>query len=140
MYRAIAKNVPFSQYKLRLYADVIRSKKVDHALRLLKSFRDQRSVVLYKVVFSAFSNAKNLLNINEGNADKKEMNFLDQLYINEIRVDQGVMRRYFAPSARGRAKLQKKRHCHIFVSLAPLSGGSDKKILLKNEVEVVREQ
>ena len=58
------------------------------------------------MVESAAANAKHLHNIEASD-----------LFIKEIRVDQGPMYRYFKPGAMGRANIYRKRFCHMEVVL-----------------------
>lgn len=119
IYKAIAKFVPYSPYKIRLLADVVRSKKVLDALNWLESYRTKRSLPLSKVIKSALDNAKNL------NSEIKD----EEMYISLLKVDQGPMRKYVKPGAQGRSSLLRRRYCHIYVELAK------KKLNLNNKKE-----
>ena len=103
---AIARFVRYSPYKLRPIADVVRGKDVDYALSWLTTYKTQRVAPIKKVLESAVANAKSLQNIEPG-----------ALMVKDIRIDQGPIRRYFKPGAQGRAKPQRKRMCHISVTL-----------------------
>ncbi len=103
---AKAKRLPFSPYKLRPLADVVRGKDVDYALGWLMTHQVQRVMPLKKVIESAVANAKNLQGIEPVN-----------LIIKEIKVDEGRIFRYFKPGAMGRAASQKRRFSHISVIL-----------------------
>ena len=103
---AIAKFVRYSPYKLRPIADVVRGKDVVYALNWLNTYKTQRSEPIIKTLQSAVANAKNLEDIE-----------LSALIVKEIRVDQGPIRKYFKPGAQGRAKPQRKRLCHISVTV-----------------------
>jgi large subunit ribosomal protein L22 len=106
-YKAIAKYIPYSPYKLRPLADVIRNKSVEFALQWLFTYRNQRTVPLKKIIESALANARNL---------KCDTSAHD-LLITEIKVDQGPIRKYFKPGAQGRATFLRRRFCHIQVIL-----------------------
>jgi large subunit ribosomal protein L22 len=106
-YKAIAKYIPYSPYKLRPLADVVRNKSVEYALQWLYTYRNQRTVPLKKIIESALANARNLQCV----ADAKD------LMIQEIKVDQGPIRKYFKPGAQGRATFLRRRFCHIQVIL-----------------------
>ena len=103
-FKAKAKDVPFSPYKLRVYADVIRGKDADYALHWLKTQSVRRAVPLQKAIESAVANAHNLQALS-----KKELKIV------EIRIDQGRIVHYFKPGAMGRANPQRKRFSHISV-------------------------
>jgi len=103
---AKAQNVHYSPYKIRPLADVIRGKNVVFALNWLSAYETRRTGCLYKVLASAVANAKNLQNLAPRD-----------LFISELRVDQGPIYRYIKPGAQGRAMPQRKRFCHIKVVL-----------------------
>ena len=106
-YKAIARFIPFSPYKIRLLADVIRKKNTLEALRWLDSYRTKRSIPLKKVIESALANAKNL------NPEFSDVNS----FISELKVDQGPMRKYIKPGAQGRSSVLRRRYCHIYVEV-----------------------
>jgi large subunit ribosomal protein L22 len=112
-YNAFARFIPYSPYKLRPIVDLVRNKRLDYALRLIESHRNKRTIPVKKVVLSAFANAKNLF---EGNCESNNVTICD------IRVDQGPIRKYYKPSAKGRAAPQKRRFCHISVVLKVIGG------------------
>lgn len=107
LFKAKSKYIRVSPYKLRPYVAVIRGNTIDRALAWLKTHRIKRIRPLEKVVFSAYSNAKNL---------QKNIS-MENVYIKEIRVDQGPVVKYFKPSAMGRASMQRKRLSHLEVVL-----------------------
>jgi large subunit ribosomal protein L22 len=109
---AFARYIPYSPYKLRPIVDLLRNKRLDYALRLIESHRNKRVMPVKKVVLSAFANAKNLF---DGECNSEIFSICD------IRVDQGPMRKYYKPSAKGRAAPQKRRFCHISVVLEVIS-------------------
>ncbi|MFS8507263.1 MAG: 50S ribosomal protein L22 [Candidatus Babeliales bacterium] len=112
---AKAKRIPFSPYKLRPLADVVRGKGVDYALGWLATHRTKRVSPLQKVIESAAANARNLQGVE-----------LENLCIKEIKVDEGRTHRYFKPGAMGRASEQKKRFSHISVILEQKSATTRK--------------
>lgn len=103
---AKAKYISYSPYKLRPLVNMIRGKGADHAIGWLLTYGTQRSGPIKKLIESAIANAKNLQNLDAGS-----------LLIKEIRVDQGPIYKYFRPGAQGRAMPQRKRLCHISVTL-----------------------
>ena len=107
-FKAIAKFVRYSPYKLRAIADVVRGKDVTYALNWLTTYKTQRVEPIVKALASAVANAKNLQDIDPS-----------LLMVKEIKVDQGPMRRYFKPGAQGRAKPQRSRMCHISIIVQP---------------------
>ena len=103
---AKAKYVWYSPYKLRPLVDVVRGKDVSHAVGWLTTYGTKKSAPIKKLIESAAANAKNLNNLEAGS-----------LLVKEIRVDQGPIYKYFRPGAQGRAMPQRKRLCHISVTL-----------------------
>ena len=113
-FSAKAKNIYYSPYKLRPLVDAIRGKNVNYALNVLVTTPLKKAVPIKKLLQSAAGNAKNLKNV-----DARE------LFIKDIRVDEGPMFRYFKPGAMGRAKVQRRRFSHISVVLESIKGKED---------------
>jgi large subunit ribosomal protein L22 len=105
-FKASARNIPGSQYKLRPLADVIRGKPAEYALAWLATNQSRRTLPLSKLLKSAVANAHYAGKVSQ-----------DQLTVSKIWVDQGPKRSYFKPSAQGRAMPQQRRSCHINVVL-----------------------
>jgi large subunit ribosomal protein L22 len=103
-FSAKALYIPYSPYKLRPLANVVRGKPVVYALGWLQTYKSKRARPLKKALESAVANAKNLKNVDA-----------HDLAIKEIRIDQGPVYRYFKPGAMGRANVQRRRLCHISV-------------------------
>lgn len=109
-FRATARYISFSPYKLRPIADVVRGKNVQSALRWLSTCALKRVVPMKKIIESAAANAKNMKGVE-----------LSDLYIAKLYIDQGPIRRYFKPGAMGRANMQRSRKSHINVVLESLA-------------------
>lgn len=105
-YKAKARYISYSPYKLRPLADVIRGKRADYALGVLSTYASQRSQPLKKMLQSAIANAKHTADISAQN-----------LFIKELRVDQGPIFRYYKPGAMGRANVLRRRFSHLSVIL-----------------------
>lgn len=105
-FKAKAKFLPFSPYKLRPLADVVRGKHVDYALSWLTTYAGRRVSPLKKVIESARANAKMLGSVQT-----------ETLVIKDIRVDEGPQFKYFKPAAMGRSQIQRRRMSHISVVL-----------------------
>jgi large subunit ribosomal protein L22 len=103
---AKSRHIRHSPYKLRMLVDVIRGKKVSHAIGWLDAYAVQKSLPIKKLIASAAANAKYLKNVDAA-----------QLVIKSVRVDAGPMYRYYKPSAMGRANIYKRRSSHISVML-----------------------
>ena len=104
--RAILRGVRLSEQKGRLVADLIRGKKVDHALNTLAFTPKKAAQIIKKVLESAIANAEH----NEG-AD------IDELKVSEILVDEGTTLKRFTARAKGRGNRISKRTCHIQVTV-----------------------
>ena len=102
--KAILRTARISPQKARLVADQVRGLPVDRALGLLQ-FSDKKAAhMIYKVVFSAVSNAEN----NVG-ADA------DALKVKTIMVDEGPSLKRFMARAKGRGSRILKRTSHITI-------------------------
>jgi len=101
-----ARNLRFSPYKLRPLADIIRGKDVVFALNWLDTCRMKKAEPIKKALKSAVANAK----------DRAELEAKD-LLIEEVKVDQGPIFRYYKPGAMGRANPQRKRFSHISIKV-----------------------
>ena len=102
--KAILRTARISPQKARLVADQVRGLPAGKALELLK-FSDKKAAhMIYKVLWSAVSNAEN----NEG-ADA------DELSVARIFVDEGPVLKRFAARAKGRGTRILKRTSHITV-------------------------
>lgn len=102
--KATAKYIRTSPRKLRPIADIVRGKKVDDALAVLKFLPSPSAHTVAKVVRSAAANAENTYEMTP-----------DDLIITEIFIDGSrTMKRYRA-GPRGRVKPVIKRSSHITV-------------------------
>lgn len=108
---AKARYVHYSPYKLRMIVDVIRGKNVVYALNWLNACKMQRVVPIKKVVASAVANASHLKNVSASD-----------LFIKEIKVDEGPSQKYFKPGAMGRTSVYKRRSSHMSVILETVAG------------------
>ena len=110
---AIAKlnDVPTSPRKMRLVADTVRGKEVNHALDLLKFSKKAPSVRLEKLLRSAIANweAKNP-------QDARELDN-GNVYVKTIMVDEGRTLKRIRPCPQGRAGRIRKRSNHVTVIL-----------------------
>ncbi len=104
---AVAKliNVPTSPRKMRLVADLIRGKRVNIALNILKLEPNQGAARLEKLLLSAISNWQ------QRHEDQK----LEEadLIVSEIFVDSGRMLKRLRPAPQGRAHRIRKRSNHV---------------------------
>lgn len=102
-------NCPTSPRKMRLVANLIRGKRIEKALNILKFSSKEASRRLEKLLLSAISNWQSK---NEG----LEIDGSD-LFIKEIKVDSGTMLKRLRPAPQGRAHRIRKRSNHVTVIL-----------------------
>jgi large subunit ribosomal protein L22 len=105
--RASAKFLRGSAQKTRLVADLIRGKRVEEALSILRFTRKVASRELEKVLRSAVANAE----------ENPELHDVDDLYVRSIVVDQGPTLKRIQPRAMGRAFRILKRSQHVTIQL-----------------------
>lgn len=105
--RAVVKNTGVSPRKVRPLVDMIRGKKVEEALTILKFTPTPTARVVAKVVKSAAANAEN--NFEMSPSDLK---------IVRIFADGARSLKRYRPRARGQASAILKRSSHITVIVA----------------------
>ena len=109
--KAVAKDTGVSPLKVRRIVDLVRGKKVDEALTILKFTPTPSARVVAKLVKSAAANAEN--NFQMTPADLK---------IVSISADKAPTMKRFRPRARGRAGPILKRSSHLTVVVAEQGG------------------
>ena len=105
--RAVAKDTGISPRKVRPLVDMVRGKRVDEALTILKFVPTPTAQIVAKVVKSAAANAENNFQMNPSD-----------LKIVGIFADQARTLKRFRPRARGRVNPILKRSSHITVIVA----------------------
>ncbi|NJP04001.1 50S ribosomal protein L22 [Candidatus Gracilibacteria bacterium] len=108
--KAHLRGIRISPKKANIIAGLVRGKKVEDALAILKFTPNKGANILYKVVHSAVANAEN-------NDDQKREN----LIVKTIIVNKGPVMKRFLPSTRGRALRLEKPTAHLTVELETLS-------------------
>ncbi len=109
--RAIAKDTGVSPRKVRLLVDMVRGKKVDEALAILKFMPTPTAQVVAKVVKSAVANAENNFQVSPSD-----------LKIVKVFADEARTLKRHRPRARGRSSPILKRSSHITVIVAEQEG------------------
>jgi large subunit ribosomal protein L22 len=104
--RATAKHVRVTPMKARRVVDLVRGKRVQDALDILRFAPQAASEPVAKVVASAAANAENNLGLNP-----------NSLVISKAYVDEGVTLKRFQPRAQGRAFRIRKRTSHITIEV-----------------------
>ncbi len=105
--RAVAKDTGISPRKMRPLVDMVRGKRVDEALNILRFASTPSARIVAKTLKSAAANADN--NFQLDTADLK---------IVEIFADEARTLKRHRPRARGRASPILKRSSHITVIVA----------------------
>lgn len=121
--KAKAKYIRMSPRKVRLVVNIIRGLKANEALDQLNFIKKRAVQPVEKLIISAIANAKNNFELDQ-----------DNLYIKEIRVNEGPTLHRWMPRARGRATPIRKRTSHISLILGELVVSSTAKAK-KKEVE-----
>lgn len=104
---AITKNVGVSPKKVRPVMDIVRGQNVKQAKTTLTFNNTKSAKIILKTLNSAIANAKNNLDLKEEN-----------LYISDLRADEGVFRKTARIVAMGRVSSIIKRTTHITVGLS----------------------
>lgn len=94
-----------SPRKVRLVADLIRGKSATRALMLLETLPKRAAEPVEKLLRSALSNASS-----------KGLT-VDNLFVSEIQVGEGIVFKRSMPRARGRASAIRKKSSHITLGL-----------------------
>jgi large subunit ribosomal protein L22 len=102
--RAISKDTGVSPRKMRLLVDMVKGKKVDEALNILRFAPTPNAQILLKTIKSAAANAENNFQMTPS-----------ELKIVKVAADEARMLKRFRPRARGRANQILKRSSHITV-------------------------
>jgi large subunit ribosomal protein L22 len=97
-----------SPQKVRLIADLVRGKKVEEALNILRFTRKGAAKDLEKLLRSAVANAEN----KEANVDT------DDLVVSKIYVNEGPREKRVQPAPMGRAYQIQKRKAHVTVHVS----------------------
>ena len=103
---ATLKYARISPRKVKIVADLIRGKKVDEALAIVRFTPKASSKTIEKLLVSAIANAENNHGMNRGN-----------LIVSEIYANQGPTLKRIRPAAKGSAVRIRKRTSHITIVL-----------------------
>ena len=105
---ATLKYLKASPQKVRLVADLIRGKKVEEALQILRFTKKSSAKDLEKLLRSAVANAENKENAPD----------VDELVVSRIYVNEGPRERRVQPAPMGRAYQVQKRKAHVTVHVS----------------------
>lgn len=110
--KAIAKFIRVSPRKARMVVDLIRGKKLEEALAILRYTPNKATEAVTKAVKSAAANAEHNYEMDK-----------DDLVISQIFVDQGPSLKRVMPRAMGRADIIKRKTSHITVVVSDQKEG-----------------
>ena len=97
-----------SPQKVRLIVDLVRGKKVEEALQILRFTKKAAAKDLEKLVRSAVANAENKDNAPD----------VDDLVVSKIYVNEGPREKRVQPAPMGRAYRIQKRKAHVTVHVS----------------------
>ena len=106
--KAEARYLSVSPQKARLVVDLIRGRKAEAAVVVLRSVNKRIAPAIEKVLKSAIANAQNL----DENVD------VDNLFVSEAYVNEGPRQKRVRPAPMGRAYRYQRRTAHIVVKVA----------------------
>jgi len=108
MVKAEARFMRVSPQKARLVIDLIRGRKVDQALSILRATNKRIAPAVEKLLRSAVANAEN----QSADVD------VDKLMVAEAYVNEGPRQKRIRPAPMGRAYRYQRRTSHIVVKVA----------------------
>lgn len=110
--KALKRYIGSSPRKMRLVVDLIRNKRVDEAVGILKFANKSAAKVVEKTVLSAYSNL-----LNKAEAGRIGQN---EAYVKEVFVNGGPTMKRILPAPQGRAFRVRKRSAHLTVVVSQL--------------------
>jgi len=122
--KAFLKNYRQSPRKVRLVADLIKGKRISEALLILDTLPKRAAGPVQVLLNSALANAKQ--------AGIK----MDNLYVENVTVNKGIVMKRSMPRARGSASRINKRTSHVMLTLIE-KGIIEKKTKTVKKVEKV---
>src|SRR5207248_533951 len=111
-FRARARYLRVSPYKVREVLDLIRGLDAERAVETLRLSERDAATVVGKVLGSAIAN---------GEHHHEHPVAADELYVSACFADEGPTLKRWRPRARGRATRIRKRTCHITIIVSRLS-------------------
>lgn len=99
-------NLRIPPRKVRLVINLVRGLKIEEAEKQLKNLKQKAALPIYKLLKSALANAENNFKFKK-----------DNLYIKEIKADEGDRLKRWMPKAMGRATPIHKDNTHITIIL-----------------------
>lgn len=124
--KAFLKNYRQSPRKVRLVADLIKGKRVSEAFMHLSALPKRASLPINNLLASAVANAK-----NQG-VD------VENLVIENVTVNKGIVMMRSMPRARGSASRINKRTSHVSITLKEKTSDKKVKKVKEEKVKVVK--
>ena len=109
-YKASHRFADMSARKMRPFATLIRGKRADEAMELLRFLPNKSARLLEQVLKSAL-----------GNAEDRGARYIEDLVVVDSRIDGGPIMKRIQPRARGTAYPIKRRYSHIRLTLSDLA-------------------
>ncbi|HEX9896074.1 MAG TPA: 50S ribosomal protein L22 [Dehalococcoidales bacterium] len=109
--KSVSKNTGISARKMRVIVNLVRGKRVNDALTILKFTPSPHARLVAKVVKAAASDAEKVHNLT-----------IDDLKVVEIHADEAVTLRRYRARSRGRASSIHRRSSHITVVVGEQEG------------------
>jgi large subunit ribosomal protein L22 len=97
-----------SPQKIRLIVDLVRGKKVEEALQILRFTKRSAAKDLEKLLRSAIANAENKENAPD----------VDEMIVSKIYVNEGPREKRVQPAPMGRAYQIQKRKAHVTIHVS----------------------
>ena len=113
--KASLKHLRISPRKARLVASLVRGMEFNKAVNQLKFTNKKSAGPILKLLNSAMANAVNNYDLDRNN-----------LFIKEIRVEDGKTLKRWLPRAHGRATTIRKRMCHVYLTLGEIVASGKK--------------
>ncbi|MBL9044802.1 MAG: 50S ribosomal protein L22 [Myxococcales bacterium] len=105
--KAVCRHVRISPRKMRVVANLVRGKRVDEAMAMLKHTPKRSALVIRKLLLSAVANAE-----NRGTSD------VDSLVVRGCSIDNGPILKRWMARAMGRANRIQHRTSHVTIVVA----------------------
>ena len=106
--KALLRHTRTAPQKARLVAQLIRGKSVNDAMNILQFTHKKAARVMQKILKSALANAE----------ENHKVLDVDDMFVKQVTVDQGVVMKRTMPRARGSANMIRKRSSNICLVLA----------------------
>ena len=103
---AVVRHVGMSPRKMRVIANLVRGKRVDDAMALLKYMPKKGAFVIRKLLIAAVANAEH-----------KGGNDVDQMLVRDCNVDNGPILKRWMPRSMGRANRIQRRTSYVTVTV-----------------------